>query len=231
MNENIIKSAIEEMLIEDFLQFGRLPVHKFSRRHKHNMKKILGLYESNTIKPFVKPAKSSEGPRRFRWNRRTVIIALIIVFLAALAGCAAAIYSLGGFRLDVQSDNTELFLTDTENCPQTIEYVYVLKELPEGFMPLEHLESDTMVYTSYLNSDTKQTIVLCQTVKSQFSTHYNTEHFTLEEIMIGEHKGVCLGESRISIAWDNGDYVLDISANLDKKDVVEMAKNVKIVEK
>lgn len=230
MNENILKSVLEEMLIEDFSQFYGLPEHRFSRRHEHNMKKIFGLYESNTAKSRGKSVKSTESTRHFRWNRRTVIIAAVIIFLAALAGCAAVICSLGGFQTDVQSDNTQLFPVDVEGCRKTIEYVYGLSELPEGFELLEHFETDTIIYTSYLNSVTEQTIVISQSVKTEFHPHYDTERFELEEIILGEHTGVCLGRERVTIAWDNGDYILEISANLNKNDVLKLVKSTKVLE-
>ncbi len=230
MNENILKSILEEMLIEDFSQLGELPEHKFSRRHERNIKKIFGLYDSNTVSLHAKSVIYPEKTQPFRWNRRTVIIALVIVFLAALAGCAAVIYSLGGFKTDVQNDNTQLFPIDVEDCPQIIEHVYGLSNLPEGFELLEHFETDTMNYTSYINSVTEQTIVISQSVKTKFNPHYNTERFELEEIMIGEHTGVCLGEKSVVIAWDNGDYILEVLANLNKEEAINLAKNIKIIE-
>lgn len=228
MNENILKSVLEEMLTEDFSQFGKLPEHKFSRRHKRNMKRIFVLYDNS--KSRGKSVKSSENTCRFRWNIRIVIIAAI-VFLSALAGCAAVIYSLGGFQTDVQSDNTQIFPIDIDGCPQTIESVYGLSELPEGFELLEHFETDTMIYTSYLNNDTEQTITIIQSVKAEFRPHYDTERFELKEITVGEHTGICLGDEHVTIAWDNGDYALEISANLDKEKTINLAKTIKIIEK
>ena len=67
-------------------------------------------------------------------------------------------------------------------------------------------------------------------VKTEFHSYYDTERFELEEIMIGEHAEICLGGERVNIAWDNGDYILEISADLDKSDALKLAKSVKVLE-
>lgn len=76
-------------------------------------------------------------------------------------------------------------------------------------------------YTVYMNRATKQTIVLRQWVKSEFNPHYNTEQCAFEEVSINGSVGLCIDlsndeHSHSIVVWNNGDYVFDLTADLDK---------------
>ena len=167
-----------------------------------------------------------------RWNRKTVIVMLMVIFLTFLVVCSTIIYFLGGFKTDVYTDNTQLFPIDLTDCPQKIEKVYYLSELPSDFELLDESISDISVYTAYINSATRQTITFHQSIKTAFEPHYNMAHFALEEISIDNHLGICLdGEKFCAIAWDNGDYILEIWADLSKSGTKYLAKSTKVLEK
>ena len=156
---------------------------------------------------------------------------LMVIFLAVLSGCAAIIYYLGGFKTDVYTDNTQLFPIDLTGCPQSIEEVYYLSELPSDFELLEESISDISVYTAYINIATGQTITFYQSIKTAFAPHYNTEKNPLEEISIGESIGIGFGgKKRYTVTWDNGDYILEISADLPKLETINLAKSTKVLE-
>lgn len=232
MSESILKKIFYEVYDDEFAEFENAIEHEFSCTHERNMKKIFKIYEKNTMKYHKKPIHENSHKKSFVWSKKRILLAAVMIFLAVLVGCAAAIYTLGGFKTDIQSDNTQLFPIDVEGCPQTIQCVYELTELPDGFELLEHSKSAVNVYTAYKNIATEQTIVLRQCVKSEFGAHYNTEPFELEEIMINEHVGVGLeGKDDYSLAWDNGDYILEVSANLTKKITLDLAKSTKVLEK
>jgi len=195
------------------------------------MKRIFKAYEKRTIFLHRDVMDKISAEPQFRWNRKTAIVMLMVIFLAALVGCTAIIYYLGGFRTDVHTDNTQLFPIDFTDCPQSIEEVYYLSELPNGFELLEENISDISVFTAYINSETGKTITFHQSIKTAFEPHYNTEYFDLEEISVDEHKGVSLeGKMVYIVAWDNGDYILEISANLPKSEVLDLAKSAKVLE-
>ncbi len=127
---------------------------------------------------------------------------------------------------------TLLFVTDLENCHQTIEYQYALAYIPEGFELIETISFPTNVYTLYSNGLTGQVIILKQWVKTHFSLHYNTEENTFEEIKINDTAVLFIDLSNESrncsvLIWDNEDYIIEISANFDKnrtKDLLNIAK-------
>lgn len=227
--------ALDEILVAahdaEFSQYDNAHVHVFSRKHNRAMKRIFRTYEKRIALLHGDAADNRNEITHFRWNRKTVIVMLMVIFLAVLSGCAAIIYYLGGFKAHEYSDNTQLFPIDLADCPQSIGEVYYLSEIPSDFELLEESISDISVYTAYINSATGQTITFYQSIKTAFEPHYNTERFALEEILIDNHLGICLdSENFCAIAWDNGDYILEIWADLSKSETINLAKSTKVLE-
>lgn len=228
--------SLDEILVAahdvEFSQYDNAPEHVFSRKHDRAMKRIFNAYEKQTAFLHNDIVHKRSTVSHFRWNRKTALIMLTLIFLAVLEGCSAIIYYLGGFRTDVHADNTQLFPITLADCPQKIGEVYYLSGLPGDFELLEESKSDISVYTVYINSATGKTITFHQSVKTAFESHYNTEYSDLEEISIGENKGVCLeGKMDCIVAWDNGDYILEVWADLPKSETVNLAKSAKVLEK
>lgn len=229
MNEISLDEILAAAHDAEFSQYDNVPEHVFSRRHNRAMRRIFRAYEKqaalhNGI------ARGKSAGKRFVWNRKTVLIVLTLIFLAVLAGCSAIIYSLGGFRAEGHTDNTQLFPLALADCPQRIEEVYYLSELPSEFELLEESVSDISVYTAYINSATGKTITFHQSIKTAFEPRFNTERSALEEISIAENKGIGLeGRTGYAVAWDNGDYILEIWADLPKAETINLAKSAKVL--
>lgn len=233
MSESILKSILEESARLEWDKYENVPEHKFSLKHRLAMKRIFKLYEKNTRA--IHSAAVSK-PKRFRLTRKAVLTAIVIVFLAALAGCTAAYFVSQSFRGDVHKEFTRIFPIDTENCPTTIEEKYYLPKLPEGFEVLETDSTPHDVYTSYKYFSTGETITLRQFVKTDFSPiHFNTEKCDFQEVDINGHCALLLdyssiGEKFSSVVWDNGDYVIELCGNLSKNEVIDLAKTAKVCE-
>lgn len=232
MNEITLDEILVAAHDAEFSQYDNVPKHVFSRKHNRAMKRIFKTYEKQIAFLHSDVMDKRNAISHFRWNRKTVFIMLMVIFLAALVGCSAITYYLGSFKTVVHTDNTQLFPIDLTGCPQSIEEVYYLSELPSDFELLEQSISDISVYTAYINSATGKTITLHQAIKTAFEPHYNTEYSDLEEISIDEHKGIGLGgKMDYIVAWDNGDYILEISADLSKSEVLNLAESTKVLEK
>ena len=231
MSESILKSILEESARLEWDKYENVPEHKFSLKHRLEMKRIFKLYEKNTRE--IHSAAVSK-PKRFRLTRKTALTAIVIVFLAALAGCTAAHFISQSFRGDVHKEFTRIFPKNTENCPTTIEEKYYLPEVPEGFEVLETDSTPYDVYTSYINSSTDDTITLRQFVKTDFSPiHFNTEKCDFQEVDINGHCALLLdyssiGEKFSGVVWDNGDYVIELCGNLPKNQIIDLAKITKV---
>lgn len=229
MSESIITSILEDIYSKEFENLDKLPNVKTSFRHKLVMKKIFSDFEKNTSSYAEFHCNKHISPRR-----KMILIIAAIICAAMLTG-SVVVYFSRNFNGMVYSDNIQLFAVNTDNCPETIEKEYSLSELPYGFEKTVHNSSPFSASHIYENTTTGQTILFNQWAKPAFdSRHYNTENQKLEEIEINGHYGLCLdtsnGKSKFAeIVWDNGDYILEISENIAKNELIDLAKSTKVV--
>lgn len=240
MNENILREILLEVHEIECGVSDDLPDYKTSLRHRLAMKRIFARFDRNTRK-LRTTRRTRETPiierrtRRYSIKQRILIAMLIIILMAFLVGCVNAIVKFVSerFKGTVYEDNTQLFAVDLENCPQTIEYQYALADIPEGFEMIETIPSPTNVYTLYSNELTGQVITLKQWVKTHFSFHYNTEKRTFEE---NEINGITVlfidlssnNRNNSVLIWDNEDYIIEISADLDKSSALNLLNIAKL---
>lgn len=229
MSERILRAVLKESAQLEWAKYDNVPEHTFSRKHCRSMKRIFKLYDKQHHS-----YSNSCSNQRVRITRKTALIIVLIVFLAAAAGCAAAYFMSQSFHGTVRHDYTELFVINTDNCPPIIEEKYYLSDLLQDF---ELLDTDSTPFyenTSYKNKLTGQVIAFRQWVKTEYdSSHYNTEGQDFEEIEINGHYGICLdfspkGHISSCVIWDNGDYIFELSGDLPKNELIDLAKTAKI---
>lgn len=228
MSETEFKAILEQVCAAKFSLPEDAPEHRFSYRHKRNMKRILSA--ANSAPNVVTEHRTAQK----RSLKRTLLIAAVLAFLAVIVG-AVVVFRSEDFRGTVYHDYTKMFSANIEGSPKTIEYKYALDYVPEGFEIVETDLSPISVYTLYMNKSTKQTIALSQWVKENFEPHYNTEHRSLEEVIINDSTGLCIDFSHDDykstvVAWDIGDYIIQIDANLDKESALYLCKVHKLYE-
>lgn len=232
MDVNILKSILQEMVNNEWTSFVNVPEPNFSRRHNRKMNRIFNLYEKNTIE--LRSINSYEPQKRIKLTRRTIQLILVAVFLATLAGCAIAYYVSQNFRGEIFATHTELTLVNIDDAPLNIEQVYYISELPDNFEIVEEVSSPFHRCIIYKNASTDQEIVFDQRVKTKsYSINYNTENHDIEEVIINDRVGLCLDLSDnehdyCGVIWDNGDYIIKISGNLPKTELMVLAKCTKI---
>ena len=173
MNESDFKDILAEICEEEIAELNEFPPFKPSLRHRLAMKHMFALFEKNSLSisnasQEVTALKGSHLSLR----KRLIIIFVLIICAALLTGFIYG-YVFGNFRGTVYNDNTQLFVINTENCPETIEYEYYLPILPNGFEMVEHDSLSFSVYTKYRNSISGQEIVLSQCTKKMFDPHYS----------------------------------------------------------
>ena len=235
MTESVLKSILEEYAEREWARYADVPEHVFSQKHNRSMKRVFRLYEKNTRK--FRTYSASRPMPKIKFTRKNIMLIMLIVFLAVLTGCAATYFMSQSFRGEVYSDNTELFPINLENCPTIIEEKYFLPEIPDGFEVYDTKSTPFSTYISFINKQTGQTISFSQHVKEGFdSIHFNTEKGELVEVEINGHYGLFLDvsdEENISsgVIWDNGDYILEVTGNLTKYEVINLAKSAEIYQK
>lgn len=228
MSESIFASIIDEMAGRELASYADMPNFETSKKHDRAMRRIFKRYERNTRR--LRP----QSEIRTITIRRRLTVALLVIVLAVLTGFTAKYFISRGFSGWVYNDNTELFPINTENCPEYIEAKYYLPELPEGFELLDTNSTPFYEYTSYENTQTGQTITFEQWTKPEFDPiYFNTEKGELVEVEINGHPGVVIDFSNdennsTHVIWDDGDYVLELSANLPKNHLANLAKSAKV---
>lgn len=231
MSECVFDTVLQEWAENEWEGYSDAPGFKTSKKHDRAMRRIFKRYERNTRK--LRP----QAEIKTMVVRKRIIVALVVIILAVFTGFTAAYFISRGFRGRVYSEYTELFPIKTENCPEYIEAKYYLPELPEGFEILDTDSTPFYEHIAYKNKQTGQTITLEQWVKPEYdSTHLNTEMVELVELEINGHPGVFLDFSNDEqystiVIWDNGDYIFEISADLPKNYLVNLAKSAKVLEK
>ena len=232
MYDSLLDEVLTEYYEEEFSRYSDVPEHKFSLKHMIAMKKTFKIYERNTEYLRPKPSLKPISTHKVRLTPRSALILVLIIFLGVLVGCTAAYFVSQGFRGYVHSDNTEIFPIDTDNCPSTIEKAYSLSVIPEGYELCEYTSSDIDIYALYRNSK-NQRLVVRQTVKSEFNIHINTEGYDLQETNVNGCDAVYIeynNDQGVSsmVIWDNEDYIIDLSGNFNKFELLNLAISNKI---
>lgn len=237
MYDSLLDEVLTEYYEQEFSKYSDAPEHRFSLKHRFALKKIFKLYEENT--KCLRPRSSQKfvSTSKIRFTPKGVLILVLMIFLAALVGCAAAYFISQSFQGEVKKDYTNIFLINTESSPTVIEEKYYLSKLPDGFELVDTDSTPFQEYVCYENKHTNQYISLTQWVKLEFGTyHLNTEGHKPEEIDINGHNGLYIDftndkRTHSLVLWDNDDYILEISAELPKNETTDLAKSTKILEK
>lgn len=237
MYDSLLDEVLTQYYEEEFSKYPGSPEHKFSLKHRRAMKKIFKLYEKNTECLRPKPSLKPTPTHKVRLTPRNALILVLIIFLGILVGCTTIYFISQSFRGDIYSEYTRIFPIDTENCPTVIEEKYYLSEPPEGYEIVKTGSSPFLEYIYYENKSTGQMISFIQEVKPDYGPiNLNTENYKLEEVEINGHCGLCIDFSNdelISscVIWDNVDYILELSADLFKNELIDLAKSTKVLEK
>ena len=230
MNESAFKEVLGDALKCGLAEFDNAPEHKFSLKHRLAMKRIFAKYARNLRKlkneTMARNSVTVEYKPRLNIRQRILFITIVIILMTFLVGWVVVFVS-EKFHGTVYHDNTQLTAVDRENCPDKIEYKYVLASAPNGFDLTKTTSSPTTFYALYMNSTTGQTITLRQWVKAEFMPHYNTEEYYFEEITVNGKTGlyIDLSEetySRTLLLWDNTDYILEMVADLNKFETLNL---------
>lgn len=237
MNERILGDILAEIWEEEISDFDNLPQFKASLRHKLAMKRIFTLFENNSQNLISTSQRISHSRHTHLSIRKKLIIIFALIVCAVLMTGFIFSYVSKNFHGTVYNEYTKLFATNTENCLETIKYEYCLTDLPDGFELTERVFSLVLgVSTQYRNEMSGKEIAFDQFPKKVFGGNFNTEKHEFEEIEINGHNGLCLDfsdnehDSSI-IIWDNNDYILQLDGNLSKKELIEIAKSAKVIEK
>lgn len=222
MEKIMLSQVLEKICVEEASAITAAPMPKLSYGHKRQMKKIFSKYQ-----------KCLYTGRKYRITGvKRLILVVTIIFLAMFTAAAGAA-SIYGFKQNKHHNYTELLTVNSENCPKTIENVYYLSEIPEGYELYEVDSNSRYVYTSYMNYNTNRCLTFTQNVKDGYNGNFNTEQQNFEGLDINGRYALYLDFSNLeqaggTVVWDNVDYILQISGDFTKDELVNLAKSAKL---
>ncbi len=135
------------------------------------------------IKKLIDSIGNNKKPRKLNHRKAiAVLIAAIIVAFAGAMSVSAIREPIVDFIYKVYDGFTDLFFEgDTTN---NIAYIYSLSEIPEGFVEIEQLTTDGVVYVKYENKESKKIIEFCQNITEDSSFSLDNEHGRVETVQI-----------------------------------------------
>ena len=226
MDNHTLDEIIKDAYDREFAKYDGQPKHRFSFRHRRNMKKVFKLYEKNSEQQSV---SASRPARRLS---AVLVIAAAVVMLAAISSAAVSIYTNISWE---QDDYSYHFLaSDYKNAPKQIDYIYEFAALPDDYELIQEFQIDQMYNAVWENKETRDCVMLAQSVKWYFQTITGSKGRKPEIVYINDKPGLYTDwtapgdEGSSFIVWDNGDYILEIRANMNKEEVLALAESAKI---
>lgn len=130
-------------------------------------------------------------------------------------------------------DNTELFAINTENCPVTLEKMYYLSGLSEDYVLYEE-DICKEISSCYIYRNTtipNDEIVFIQNVKYLYKAHFDNEHDNNLEYMVYDGCDAYFKShgSYSILVWDDGEYIFEISGNMNKLEMMKLGRTLKII--
>lgn len=221
---SILAKALDDVMtkeLNEYLAAVDFSVeHRFSEKFERRMERLIKRRE----KPYYKLICTA--------GRRAVCIAAAVViafgFAMSFESVRAAVKE---FFTKVFSDHItlEVYPEFAENDPDTIEEVYEITELPEGFELVDSETCSTYAYADYVFEDYH--IDFLQETKQRFHISLDNEYSepevyvdqTGQEYWIQFHEG-----GNIYILWEMDGYIFVIDSNLDKDAVINLCMSTKL---
>lgn len=162
-----------------------------------------------------------------------------MIFLAILIASIVTVMSVEAFRNKFFDWLFSIFPTHTRvefsdvSFPSDLHLgdrlnQYAPTYLPEGFVLVDTVETDTRYKLYYANPDNQYIIFEVGLIIDQRHTNANTENNAFEEILINSHAGFYSydGSSHLLI-WSDEQYLLRILCDTTKQDTIKIAESTK----
>ena len=223
MNDNILKRALiltsEEMLLNEFADVEKLEFLA-SDTFLKRINKLSKKYDKITFKLTYTRVRKVV----------CVFVAILLIMLSSLS-VSAVRDAISEFFVRHFSNHDVVEYNEDETIkigyPDTIEEVYEIQNVPEGYELIDCSETETRVDTIYLSNNGQ--IVLQQVVKVQYQSYINNEGTSVTNKTINNVDYIVYeNEHDITLVWDNGKYIFTITSDLKFDKLIEICENLKI---
>lgn len=213
--DELLKAAIQEYGGEyiEIPEEMRKP-HHFSRSFERRMQKL------------IRQAGIQVKHRRLPLRQLiAIIIAAVMVLSAAAMSVSAVRDVIIGFITEVYETFTGVRAEPSEDAPETLEEIYEVTWVPEGYELQESYTDSKKMQMEYGNGN--NCILFMQETISSFCKNYDTQGIEMNSINI-------LGKCGFRIEYDDGDiivwndekYVYELTFVLVEKD--DMNENIEL---
>ncbi|MGN1136300.1 MAG: DUF4367 domain-containing protein [Oscillospiraceae bacterium] len=209
---------------DEYIDFSEDTIiqHTFSREFERKMSKL------------IKQQKSFYFPMIKTPVRRIVIVLITaaIVLSTMVISVTAIREAFINFITEIFDTHTEVQIIQDDTAPDFFEDIYAITDIPDGFEIVfqnDNIEETPLLITEYQNG--QEYVIFCQNIKSKYDVNVNTEGYEMIQIYINGNEGfmIDMGDD-IYITWDNGKYILEISGNIGKDELIGIANSVQKVE-
>ena len=166
--------------------------------------------------------------------RRRIIFALIAaVILGTIT--VAAYEPARNFFLNLLSDHTEVIPADenseTDTHKSVIEKKFAIT-VSEGYVldKESSSETETIITSTYYNSDKTKSIMFNQYVKETYSTTVDNKKSILVEKTDQNGQQIMVHNTEnksVSIIWNNGEYYFELSGEMSEQELMDIYYSVK----
>lgn len=222
MENSKLTQAIGEALTKEYM--GYFPqnktAHEFSIKFEKKMKKLI----RRRKKPYYMMINTAG-------KRAACIAAIVTVAASAIMSVEAVRMVFVDFFVHIFEKFSIIQSQDTENdAPDTIEEVYGITYDLSGYSIDFEVYNDFRRNIKYKNGD--KIIVYYQEIKSLYEINHNTENVDIQEIDIKGIQAIYYRDNHNygNIVWDNGDYIISLSSNISKEQLILVAESVSKIE-
>ena len=219
MQNEKFKSAIHKAMERDYRNLTKSSEnHMFSPKFEKRMKRLIG----RRNKPYYRIINTAAK------RAACTAAAVLIVSSATIMSVDALRNAIIDFIVSVYEKFSIIF-TEDKKAPETIEEIYNITYDLNDYTIDYHEYNEIFRNTVYVKDD--YVIDFSQYTKSAYNLLINTENAETTAIDINGNEAVYFYDNHnySHIIWDNGDYIIDISSNIDKNALISIAKSVEKV--
>lgn len=209
---------------EDYIDFSEETIiqHTFSKRFERKMARLIRQQKSFYFPMIRTPIRRTV----------TIMVTVIIILSTTVISVSALREAFIRFITEVFNTHTEVQAIQDDTAPESFEDIYAITNIPDGFEIVfqnDNIEETPVLMTEYRNGQKR--IIVNQWIKSQYDVNVNTEGFEMVRIDINGNEGFIVDmDDDYYIAWDDGDYILEIIGNIGENALIDIAKSVQKVE-
>lgn len=220
MQNSKFKKALAEALINEYeMSVPQMNEHIFSKKFEKKMKKLIGRRQ----KPYYKLINRA-------WKRAACLVIAIIISTTIVMQAEAIRNLFKDFFVHIYDKFSAVKSINEDNAPETIENIYTITYELHDYEIIYEDYNDYIRNITYKNEDI--VIDYFQYVKFAYDVHLNTENADIETLLINGTEMIYFKDNHEynHLIWDNGDYIISISSNINKNLLIEIAESVQKVE-